>query len=149
MPRVLFPPSSGGSSGPPSQVVGAFIAGETIAVGDLISLLADGSANSGRAVKTNATRDFSLVGVATTVATVGNAVSVARVGVLPISMAQAPLSSANGQELFADPSSPGRGTLTVPTSGCNLMSVGFLAGANGATTMPPVLLQPTFICSLA
>lgn len=122
-------------------------AGEAIAAGDLITIedttgdaiLAD--ANTGTAI------DGIAIGVAAYAAADTAPVQVYTVtgSLIPMTFASAPASNRNGDPVYLS-STPGRATLTAPTSGPAIVwLLGVLQGADGAETSPLVLYMPQFV----
>jgi hypothetical protein len=121
-------------------------AAATIAVGDIVTINQDGEVILADS-NTGTDEDAFAIGVAATAATATNPVKIYTLsGVLvPVNFAAAPAATANGEVVFVS-STGGEGTITPPVGMGNVLyKVGFLQGADGATTQPLVLLQPQYL----
>ena len=145
---VVGPPGPAGASGPagppgPPGAPGAgnltFTAGEALTIGSIVAL--DASGDAVKASSTFALDDWRAIGVATTNAAPAALVTVAQDGTLvPVEFGAAPAASANGDYVFIT-TTAGIGTLTPPSiSGEVIYVIGILQGADGITSVPPVLI---------
>jgi hypothetical protein len=145
----------GGGSTDALTVYASGTAGEALAVGDVLRLDRSGGAGAGRLLKAQALGASAglaadVVGVAkTSAAGAGSAVQYYVLGAVSVTLDAAPAASANGSRVYLSPATAGRGTLTLPSgAGEAVALVGFLLGADGATTAPSVLVRPSLIAVL-
>ena len=117
-------------------------AGETLVPGNVIRLSAAGGGTAGYAYKASASdSNFDMVGIVTTGNTVGNEIEYVLAGPsVSVLFASAPVTTDNGKEVWLSATS-GYATTTLPTSGA-IVSLGFLAGANGVDTTPTIQFIP-------
>ncbi len=149
MPTIHLPAGGGGGGGgPATQVIASFVAGEALAAGKCVSVFWDAASSSTRVRAVRAALDDHIVGISTSTASAGANVSVGLVGSFAVAFSAAPAAASNGQWVFADPNSNGGAVVSRPTSGVNLMRVGFLAGADGVTVTPTVIFSWAFIAAL-
>jgi hypothetical protein len=145
----------GGGSTDALTVYASGTAGEAIAVGDVLRFDRSGGANAGRLLKAQALSATSgvaadVVGVAKTAAAgAGSAVEYFLAGSVAGAVDAAPAATANGSRLYLSAATPGVGTLTAPSgAGEAVVLVGFLVGADGASTTPALVLRPSIIALL-
>lgn len=130
------------SSGP-----GTAVAGETVAVGDVIRFDASGGGNAGRAYKASASSSgLDVVGVVTTGGALGDTIEFLLDGSVSISFAGAPATTDNGKVVYLS-TVAGLATTTQPTTGA-IMRLGVLTGGNGADTTPAVWMETQIIAVL-
>lgn len=120
------------------QVLSGLLAGEAIAVGELV-MLSSGGVFLARAT----TSDCVVLGVAKTAASVGVALDIYVGGVVPILFGSAPAAATKGTLCYLS-STYGRATTTAPSLGPGVAwaTLGVIVGADGADTSPTVLLRP-------
>jgi len=145
----------GGGSTDALTVYASGVAGEAVAVGDVLRFDRSGTGTAGRLLKARGLSatggvEADVVGVAKTPAAgAGSAITYYLIGAVPITLDAAPAASTNGSRVFLSPSAAGRGTLTVPTNdGEAVTFLGFLTGADGASTSPTCVLRPALIALL-
>jgi hypothetical protein len=132
---------------PATPGVIAGIAGESVVIGDVLTL--DSSGDFILASSVFSSNRWKVLAIAVSAATATNPVSVVPTGSLvQVKLGAAPAGASNGQPVFIS-STNGEATLTPPISSGNVIYVvGFLQGANGVTTTPDVLFQPDYVSRL-
>lgn len=121
------------------------IAGEAIAIGDVLTINASGEAILAEA--SIAVDEWRVIGASRDAGAILSTVRVATSGDLGlVRFAVAPAGASNGEYVFLS-TVTGLGSLTppAPPGGKTVILVGVLQGADGATTTPDVLIQPQLI----
>lgn len=145
----------GGGSTDALTVYASGVAGEAIAVGDVLRFDRSGGVNAGRLLKAQALSASAgvaadVVGVAKTAAAgAGSSVEYYLAGSVATALDVAPAAAANGSRLYLSAATAGKATLTAPSgAGEAVVLVGFLVGGDGASTTPAAVLRPDIIALL-
>jgi len=119
------------------------VAGEPLAVGNVIYLDASGGGTAGYAFKAGANvsdlSDSSVVGVVITGGGIGDTIEYLDAGLVATLFASAPASSNNGKPVWLSDTA-GYASLTASTTGA-VWRLGTLKGADGGSTTPEVQLD--------
>jgi hypothetical protein len=117
-------------------------AGEVLVPGNVIRLSAAGGGTAGYAYKAGATTgSFDFIGIVTAGGGIGDEIEYVLSGPsVSVLFASAPDTVDNGKEVWLSATS-GYATLTIPTSGA-IVSLGFLAGADGSDPTPAIQFTP-------
>ena len=139
----------GGGSTEALQIKFIGVAGENLALGDVVRF--DRAGTPGELLKAQATTadPADVVGVVKASASSGGAVTIYMIGEAPVLMDAAPAAASNGARVYLSPTTPGVGTITVPTgAGEAVVLLGWLVGADGSDTSPAVVFNPALIALL-
>lgn len=124
-------------------------AGENLSLGNILRFDDSGGAGAGTLFRSDATSVSlsNVVGIALSTATTGNTLTFATGGEASVLFSSAPAATLNGKIVYLDPGiAPGKGTTTLPTTG-TIVRIGYLSGADGATTTPTVVLSVQLIAA--
>jgi hypothetical protein len=119
---------------------------DALVAGDLVQIETDGDVGLADA-DTGSLNDALVVGVSVGTAAGGATARIHTVqgALIPVRFTAAPAGANNGQVVYLS-TTAGQATLTPPSGATTVrMAIGFLQGANGATTTPNVLFNPQFI----
>ena len=79
----------------------------------------------------------------------GNRVKIVQEGLCRVRMDRVPAVGDNGKPVYLSQNTNGVASLTAPTaSGCNVIKIGYLYGANGQSIIPDVVLNFQFVVYL-
>jgi hypothetical protein len=137
-----FGGTGGGGGGGGSGTIVTLTAADNLSLGSIVALDASGEAQLADPSLALSPDRFNAFGVAKAAVGVGNSAQIftGMISAAPMLFAAAPLAADNGKRVYLS-TTPGVATLTPTGTGTALVLLGILRGANGITTVPPVLLQ--------
>ena len=135
-----------GTDGSAENVEFSAAINEDVSVGSILAFFADGLFGQVRKARVATNQ---VIGISLATESQGKTVNVVQEGLCKVLMDTAPAIGDNGKPIYLSQNTNGVASLTAPTaSGCNIIKIGYLFGADGVTSTPDVVLNFQFVVYL-